>query len=233
MRSLLLLAAVSLSGCATVVTERYQLGQPERLSEASLEAAHRLGWATERLEGGKFRLLEQRFVRQPEIEVTPGADGVLTLSGTTTARGWDSRPTLGPVGPLLSQATLQVMGLEAKGPPVPTRSVAVTAALDLLLPTAGALYALPGNPFGYSHWGIHVAVRTGLDAVAALFLANAIDYRRSGVGTGTFELGLAIGYLVVNRMLALLMDTQLVQMGNVASSNGLWLDPSAGPERLE
>ncbi|MHB8875727.1 MAG: hypothetical protein ACYC8T_18735 [Myxococcaceae bacterium] len=232
MHRLVLFAGLGLCSCATTVSERYQLGHPDRLPGASLEAAARLGWTTQMLEGGKFRLAKSRLPQRDAIDVSPGPDGVLTLTGQSAARDWDNRPTLGPSGPLLAQATLQVMGVPKEGPPLSRRSPGLTVGLDLLFPAAGAAYALPGSPYSFWHWGGHVGLRAGMDALAAVFIAQGMEFRRAGYGDGTHQLGLAIGYLVFNRLMALLVDLPTVSAGNTAADNGLWLDLSRAPVRL-
>src|SRR5688500_3900531 len=99
---------MALSGCATV-TERYPLGSPDRLAAASLEAATGLGWTTERLTDGKFRLLDtvhSGLVRKSWITVSAEPDGVLSMSGPVAERDWQMRGSLGVFAPILAQATL-------------------------------------------------------------------------------------------------------------------------------
>lgn len=239
LRLLTLSVGVALGGCATVV-ERYQLGSPDRLPAASLEAATRLGWTTESLGGGGFRLVDRLhsgLLRKDWVSVTPGADGVLTLSGPVAERDWEMHESLGAVGPLLAQATLQRLGTAAEGPPVEPRSVALTVGLDLLLPAVGAAYALPGSPYLTSNWTSHWAWWVGahglLDALAAVHLGLGVDYYQRGErGMGLGYVGGAIAGLVLNRLVALLFQLPVVQMGNAASESGLWLDASRAPARL-
>ena len=215
---LVLCLSASLAGCVTV-TERYQLGSPERLSEASFVAANRLGWTTERLADGKFRLIDRMnsgLLRRAWVDVSAGPDGVLTLSGDLAERGWDMRPTLGVVAPLLAQATLQELGVAAEGPPMERTSVPLTVGLNLLLPAAGAVYALRGSPYAKTTWANHWAFWMGshaaLDVGAGINLALGVDYLQRGER----NLGLAyvvgsIAGLVLNRMIALLVQVPAVQ----------------------
>ncbi len=234
-----LFIAAGICGCATV-TERYPLGSPERLAQASLEAATQLGWTTQPLPDGGFRLVDRihsGLLVTDWVSVTPGADGVLTMTGPVAERDWENRKSLGVVGPLLAQATLQKLGATAEGPPLERRSLALTVGLDLLLPAAGAGYALKGSPYANTnwatHWGSWVSVHGVLDALAAVNLGLGVDmYQRGERDLGRGYIWGAVAALVLNRLIALAVQVPVVQMGNAASDSRLWLDPSRAPARL-
>jgi len=159
---------LALAGCATT-SERYRLGSPERLAD------------------GKFRLVEHihsGLLRKQWVEVSTEADGVLALSGPVAEQDFQMRASLGAVGPLLAQATLQKLGPRAEGKPVERRSVPLTVSLDLLLPAVGAAYALPGSPYTNgswgSHWGYWVGTHALLDVLSGINLGLGVDYYRRG-----------------------------------------------------
>jgi hypothetical protein len=236
---LTLLLTLVLSGCATV-TQRYPLGEPDRLAEASFEAAGRLGWTTEKLQGGKFRFIDRLhsgLLNPSWVEVTPEAGGVLALHGRAV-RDWNTGgDSLGAVGPILAQATLQTLGTVAEGPPVATRSLALTVGLDLLFPAAGAAYSLRDSPYlqhaiWSNKWGAWVGMHAALDVLSAVNLGMGMDLYLRNRSTGLTNVAVGIAGLVLNRLIALLLQVPIVRMGNAAAANGLWLDPSRAPAML-
>lgn len=134
------------------------------------------------------------------------------------------------LAPLLAATTRQVITREA-GELVTPRSLALTVTLDLLLPAAGTLYLGPsdlgGLSIGGAPFGVNLALRLVLDAVAAqMFWLSTIDQHRD------LFLGYAIGTLVLNRVLALVLDVKSVNFRNGLAARSARL-PTADAVRRE
>lgn len=71
------------------------------------------------------------------------------------------------------------------------------------------------------------------DLLPEASLGLGVDYLQRGEKSlGLGYLAGAIAALVLNRLIALAVQLRVVQLGNAAAAEGLWLDPSRAPERL-
>jgi hypothetical protein len=213
-------------GCVTTISERYRVETENPIGGAGLVAVERLGWTAEKLDDARFRLLDYGPLGKGPIDVTVSEDRSLLLTGPANSRDENGKLSMGGVGPLLTQAVRQTVDVSQMGPPVPRRSLVLTTGFDLVLPAAGALYALPGNPYSQLHWGLLLALRVGLDVVGALNVAQGLRF------ADRFEVYAGAMYIVLNRVLALMFDLPAADYFNKAAQSGLSLDLSRPVQRL-
>jgi hypothetical protein len=225
-----LLLGLLLSGCATThLTERYVIaGDAQSLVRAAEEASVRLGWATTASEGGKFHVLfYPRHSRTSSNPLTIGAeDDVLRIEGDQERHG----AYLPEAAQILAGATAELMGQRAPGPKVEERSAAITVALDLIFPAAGALYALHGDPyfdsgvvkFGRGVWWEFMG-RLGIDLASGLLISQTFAFRRVD-GSPMFPLWTLVTpifTMVTIRLMSLVTDLTELPFRNAYARSGL------------
>ena len=230
----LALSVLVATGCVTThVVERYPIaGDPAAIDRAAHEAVERLGWSSEAAASGRFRL-----TRYPRAEATPRwaepflleysvGPGGLEFEGN---RSGGNQTELTEAASILADATRQL--LEAKAAPGPTvspRSAAVAVALDVLLPAAGAVYALGGDPYFDSaavsasrHFWWLFAARLGMDLLAVEMAGLAVMEAPYGGSSPTVFLVEAAFLVVINRLAAIVEDLNEVPFRNAYARSGL------------
>ncbi len=125
----------------THLTERYILhADAQTIQRAAEEAARRLGWTTEAVEGGKLRLVD--YPRRPTPALTISAeDEILRVEGDLPP----NQP-LPEAARILRSATEEILIGKQTGHSASERSPWVTGVLDVLIPSLGGVYALEGDP---------------------------------------------------------------------------------------
>ena len=212
-------------GCATThVAERYVLvGDAQAIARAAEEATRRLGWTTEAIASGKFKLLESP--RKPAVALTVSAsDGVLQIEGELPT----NQPDMPETARILRSATAEILDGRPRDPVSP-RSPVIGGILDVLVPSAGALYALQGNPYFDSHavnwrrsfwWD--VSNRLVIDATSGILLGVFVKQANEGFGINPWAIVVAeIAILVLNRIGALLTDVSAISYRNAYARSGL------------
>lgn len=200
--------SVLLSACATV-EHRYAMdASADEIRGATHEAASRLGWTADLATSGR-------------IHLTASPGGFLVAEPLNGALLVESAPRDTGLDSLLAATSRQVLTGEV-GAPITPRSLPLTIALDVLMPAAGTLYLGPADPgglaFGGASFGVNLALRLVLDAVGAeMFWLSTIDANRA------LFVGSAIGALVLNRVLALILDVKSVRFRNGLAARGVAL----------
>lgn len=179
------LGLLLLTGCtASRGTERFVItGDAQTLKAAAIDASGKLGWTTVGGESGKFEIVaypRQSRVSRAVLNVS-AEDDVLVIEGERDS----GLAFLPETSRILASVTAQSLGQQTGGAAVESRSKALTLGLDLLLPAAGAFYALRGDPyfdsgasvgmrgFWWEFWG-----RLGLDIAAQALLVELVLLRR-------------------------------------------------------
>ncbi len=222
---------VLLSGCVLHHVETYSFEERSaaEVSEAARRAAQKLGWEADASARGRLRLLDvpHEGAFRTALEVF-SEDGRLIIEGDRPVDAWRPSP-LGPASRVLATETARELAAEVResSPAVAPRSKLAAAALDVLFPAAGALYAGLGDPYltsGATSWASHpwaqFGLRLALDASAGLF-ASTLVLRRGGPEPTWWEWALLAEMLVVNRVIALVFDLRAIGFRNAYAEGGL------------
>lgn len=230
MKALWVGAVLLACSCATFKTERFPIdGRADELQASALEASDKLGWTTEAAEGGGFRITgypRQHWLMKKPLLVTV-KDGELAVEGETVTGGWPQGGTV-EAGRLLASATKQVRGEAVFAPPIEERSEAITVALDLVSPAAGAWYALKGDPaydqgLGQRNFWAEFFMRAGIDVLCGAF-ALEIGLFRLRDGSSVFPqwmIAMPLAILVSTRISALMNDLLELPFRNAYARSGL------------
>lgn len=186
-----------LAACRTPVETHFPLtGTPEFLREATQRAASTLGWPQR---GDAVDAPNGELLVQPRA-------GLLTLSAPRTS--------LGDATLLASTTKLELEG--RKGTVLTPRLLPLSVALNVLLPIAGTLYLGPNDPLATAQgasFGIKLAYVALMDLLAVEMVWLSQTATNSPLGRGLF-IGGAIFTAVFNRVMALLIDTKLINSRN-------------------
>ncbi len=173
------MGALLLCGCATTqLTERFVItGDAQTLQQAAQAASSRLGWTTAAADSDSFQIIgyPRQSRTSPGVLKVRSENDVLSIEG-----GQESGlPFLPETARMLASATAQQLGQKTGGAAVAERSTALTVGLDVLLPAAGALYGLHGDPYfdssaviGLRSFWWEFFGRLGCDLAAAGLLAE-------------------------------------------------------------
>lgn len=238
MRRVVLLLCFAQAACFVPVRETYRInGSASELLSTARQNAQKLGYETTDGADGGFTITGFAGRRAGESLEVSAAEDTLTIDGTGASRATTEQLTfrLSESAEILARSTdAQLHHLD--GPKVAPRSRALTVGLDLLLPAAGAFYALRGSPYrdsaatasGRGFWW-EVVVRAELDAVAFGIGAELLylDSAAHRPFTPYALLG-SIAVAVLVRVMSVIVDWSEVGYRNAYAASGL---PAPSEER--